>query len=117
TLEGLAYPTESTTDSPENYSAVQLFIQRAYQTQTHFSLEGNVPAVLAICRQVEGMPLALELAATWLRAMSCGQIASQMSGDLDFLATPLRNIPERHRSLRRVFTQSWTLLSADEQTI
>jgi DNA-binding CsgD family transcriptional regulator/tetratricopeptide (TPR) repeat protein len=61
------------------------------------------------------MPLGLELAASWLRAMSCQQIAERMGGSLDFLTTPLRNMPERHRSLRAVFEQSWALLSPAER--
>ena len=102
-LDGLPYPTESAVDSLENYGAVQLFVQRARQVQIHFMFDQNVQAVLSICRQVEGMPLALELAASWLWTMSCAQIASQIENDIDFLTSPLRNFPERHRSLLKVF--------------
>ncbi|MEO8394156.1 MAG: hypothetical protein ABI700_14295, partial [Chloroflexota bacterium] len=116
-LEGLDFPNESATDALEGYSAVQFFIQRARQTQAKFSLADSAEAVIAICQQVEGMPLGLELAATWLRAMSCSQIATQMQHQLDFLTTPLRNVPERHRSLRTVFEQSWSLLSEQEQDV
>ncbi len=116
-LDGLLYPTNTFTDALENYSAVQLFVQRARQVKIHFALAENAPAVLAICRQVEGMPLGLELAASWLHTMSCQQIVVQMTSNLDFLATPLRNIPERHRSLRMVFEHSWRLLSDEEQTV
>ncbi len=116
-LDGLSFPAESFAGSLEHYSAVQLFVQRARQMNTHFSLDENNQAVISICQQVEGMPLGLELAASWLRAMSCQQIVALMASSLDFLTTPLRNIPERHRSLRAVFTQSWNLLSSDEQAI
>ena len=61
--------------------------------------------------------LALELAATWLRAMSCQQIAVQLQRSLDFLSTPLRNVSERHRSMRAVFDQSWQLLSDAERQV
>lgn len=54
----------SNADSSENYSAIELFVQRARQVQKHFSLKDNLPAILSICQQVEGMPLALELAAS-----------------------------------------------------
>jgi predicted ATPase/DNA-binding CsgD family transcriptional regulator len=93
-LDGLSYPQESSTGSMGNYSAVQLFVQRAHQVQPHFSAEQNEQAVYAICRHVEGI-----------------------TNSLDFLTTPLRNIPERHRSLRMVFEQSWNLLSGDEQAV
>ncbi len=116
-LDGLAYPTASLAEKPENYSAIQLFVQRARQVQKHFSLEESLPFILSICQQVEGMPLALELAASWLHSLSHEQIVAQMSKDLDFLSTSLRNVPERHRSLRTVFEQSWRLLSADEQRV
>jgi predicted ATPase/DNA-binding CsgD family transcriptional regulator len=116
-LDGLSVPDDKPAEPLENYSAVRLFVQRARQTQAGFSLDDNAEAVKTICRGVEGMPLGLELAASWLRAMSCQQIAARMADSLDFLTTPLRNLPERHRSLRAVFEQSWSLLSRDEQTV
>ncbi|HET8842407.1 MAG TPA: NB-ARC domain-containing protein, partial [Ktedonobacteraceae bacterium] len=116
-LDGLSYPAASVADSAEHSSAVQLFVQRARQVQPHFVLNDHVHAVLSICRQVEGMPLGLELAASWLHVMSCEQIAARMASNLDFLTTSLRNMPQRHRSLRVVFQQSWSLLSADEQAV
>ncbi len=116
-LDGLPYPDALTTDPLEHYSALQLFIQRARQVQPHFSPDQNVEAIQSICRQVEGMPLGLELAASWLYALSCQQIATQMTENPDFLTTTVRNFPERHRSLRHVFEQSWTLLSREEQGI
>jgi len=116
-LDGLSFP-ENKTDIPlESYSAVQLFAQRARQVQANFSLDENSDAVRKICQKVEGMPLGLELAATWLRAMSPQQIAAHMEANLGFLTTPLRNVAERHRSLYRVFEQSWKLLSTDEQNV
>lgn len=118
-VDGLSYPAVPDVDSAENYSAVQLFAQRARQIQHPFALDAHVSAVLSICRQVEGMPLGIELAASWLRLMTCEQVAARMASTLDFLTTPapFRNMPERHRSLRVVFQQSWSLLSADEQAV
>jgi len=101
----------------DSYSAVQLFVQRARQIQANLSLEPNAEAVLTICRYVEGMPLGLELAASWLRVMSCAQIAVELEHSLDFLATSARNAPERHRSLRAVFDHSRKLLTPDEQAV
>jgi tetratricopeptide (TPR) repeat protein len=59
--------------------------------------------------------LAIELAAGWLRVMPCEQIAVQIQRSLDFLTASVRNVPERHRSLRAVFDTSWSLLSDTEQ--
>ncbi len=119
TVDGLAFPDEhsSTSASLESYSAVQLFVQRARQANTQFVLSGNLEAVKRICQQVEGMPLSLELAATWLRVMSCEQIAEHVGANYSFLTTPLRNVDERHRSLRTVFDQSWNLLLSAEQAV
>ncbi len=98
-------------------AAVELFAQTARRLQPGFSLDANQAGVADICRTVEGLPLGIELAASWLRTMPCQQIAEQIKRDLDFLATPLRNVPERHRSLRAVFEHSWGLLSEIERSV
>jgi len=116
-LDGLSFPENTALLPLESYSAVQLFAQRARQMQTNFLLDENAEAVRKICQQVEGMPLGLELAATWLRAMNPQQITAHMESNLGFLTTPLRNVAERHRSLYRVFEQSWKLLLTDEQNV
>lgn len=113
-IDGLPFPSTDKAEKLDSYHAVQLFMQRARRMQPGFLLDGNQEAIIAICQAVEGMPLALELAATWLRAMPCQQIAEQIRRDLDFLITPLHNVPERHRSMRAVFDYSWELLSSAE---
>ncbi len=62
-LDGLRVPDEQATDALDNYGAVQLFVQRARQLQSTFTLNDNAECVSAICRRVEGLPLGLELAA------------------------------------------------------
>jgi len=114
TLEGLPFPHDQSTLPIERYASAQLFAQRARMIQANFSLVENAQSITTICLRVEGMPLAIELAATWLRVMSCQQIAAQIERGFDFLISPLRNIPERHRSLRAVFEQSWQWLSEVE---
>jgi predicted ATPase/transcriptional regulator with XRE-family HTH domain len=116
-VAGLPYPAHDTNGETGKYDAVDLFTQTARRIDSGFSLVGNEAAVIDICRAVEGMPLGIELAATWLRVMPCDQIAGQIRRDLDFLATPLRNIEERHRSLRTVFEHSWNLLSEAERDV
>lgn len=73
--------------------------------------------VVRICRLVEGIPLAIELAAAWVRMLSCREIAQEIERNLDFLTTSLRNVPERHRSLRAVFDHSWQLLPEAERRV
>ena len=115
-LDGIDYPLIADFDNLERYSAVQLFMQSAQRVQPDFSLGNNAPDVLRICQLVEGMPLAIELAAAWVRLLPCSHIVEQLASSLDFLTSPLRDMPERHRSLRAVFDHSWRLLSHTEQT-
>src|SRR6185436_5413911 len=77
--------------------------------------DSHLESVIRICRMVEGMPLGSEMATTWLRIAPCSRIAAQLEHDIKALETDLRNVPERHRSLRAVFEHSWVLLSPEEQ--
>lgn len=110
-VEGLPVPEINV----EQSSAVQLFADRARQARHDFSLDNNIDAVVRICRLVSGLPLAIELAASWVRVLDCETIAQEIEAGLDFLATDMRNVPERHRSIRAVFEQSWRMLNEDEQ--
>src|SRR5690606_17586228 len=80
-----------------------------------FRLQDEYAGVVRICQLVEGLPLALELAACWLKLLPCDAIADEIQRNLDFLNTNMRDIPDRHRNMRAVFDQSWTLLSEAEQ--
>src|SRR5918912_3333037 len=96
-------------------SAVRLFVERAEQVVPGFALDdAGYSQVLRICRLVDGMPLGIELAASWASVLSCAEIADEIEGSIDFLATSMRDVPERHRSLRAAIDQSWRLLT-DEQ--
>src|SRR3989442_9889576 len=63
------------------------------------------------------MPLGIELAASWVSVLSCAEIADEIERNIDFLATSMRDVPERHRSLRAAFDQSWRLLSGEQQEV
>lgn len=116
TLGGLAAPTADAPDEPTE--AVQLFIQAIQQHNLNFTASAEATAALgAICRMLDGAPLGIELAAGWVRRDSVAEIARQIEQSAAFLATDLRNIPERHRSLRAVFRHSWELLPADLRPI
>jgi predicted ATPase len=97
--------------------AGQLFVSSVLRVQPDFSSYGQEEAIAAICRQVEGMPLAIELAASWVRVMPCAEIARQLAQNLQILTTTLHNVTERHRSFRALFDQSWRLLSLFEQSL
>jgi predicted ATPase/DNA-binding CsgD family transcriptional regulator len=114
-VRGLDVP-EGPEDVPQLHSAVQLFVERARRIQPDFSFDVCRDAVIHICQLVDGLPLALELAASWVRAMSSETIADEIRHNIDFLTTNQRDMPERHRSMRAVFDHSWHLLSEDERT-
>ncbi|MCB0186584.1 MAG: tetratricopeptide repeat protein, partial [Caldilineaceae bacterium] len=95
--------------------AVRLFVQCARRTRLDFDVEKEREAVLRICTLVEGMPLAIELAAAWLNAMNCAQIAEEVTRGLDILTTRYQNIPPRQRSMRVVMEHSWALLTPVER--
>ncbi len=113
-LAGLAVPDEGAAD-PVQSEAVRLFVERARQVRPDFSFEAELSDVVRLCRITDGLPLALELAAAWTRTLSCAAIADEIERNIAFLATGLRNIPERHRSIQAAFDYSWTLLSEEER--
>ncbi|RMF30837.1 MAG: tetratricopeptide repeat protein [Chloroflexi bacterium] len=119
-LKGLPYPDlgfrisdAGLSGSP--FAAVQLFVERAQQARWDFSPEEEGPAMVELCRLVEGMPLAIELAAALVGKQSCAEIAAGVKQNLDLLRTEFRDIPLRHRSVRATFDHSWALLSRKEQ--
>jgi predicted ATPase/DNA-binding SARP family transcriptional activator len=117
-VSGLSYPAGELADDLEGYSAVQLFMQRAGQVRRQFALaDGEARAVARICRLVEGLPLAIELAAAALRGRSCGAIAAAIETSLSALETTLRAVPERHRSIWATFEHSGRLLSDEERQV
>lgn len=123
-IHGLGVPAQGPLTSQElpsgwdRASAVVLFLQAARRANPAFRLHtDDYPAMAEICRLVEGIPLGIELAAAWVRMLTCGEIADEMKRSLDFLATTARDVPQRQRSLRAAFEYSWNLLAADERTV
>jgi predicted ATPase len=102
----MRFPQTDRPTNPEDYSAVRLFAQHARRIRADFSLADEEAGVVRICALVEGMPLGIELAATWVRALSCGEIADEIERSLDILATSSRNASERHRNMRAVLDRT-----------
>ncbi|MCB0108242.1 MAG: tetratricopeptide repeat protein, partial [Caldilineaceae bacterium] len=116
-LTGLAVPPLAMTNDPALYSAVQLFVQAARRVQPAFTLTtANGAAVVHLCRLVDGNPLALELAAGWLKMMPPALIVHEVQRNLEILRTETQDVPPRHRSMATVFEQSWRLLSNGERS-
>jgi len=117
-ISGMDFAQTSTLSAAENATAVRLFVQCARRVQPDFALnERHLPALLRICRLVEGMPLGLELAAAWVEILSLEEIAQEIEKSLDFLAVDWPEIPARQRSMRAVFEWSWRLLGDPERQV
>ncbi|MBK8783775.1 MAG: tetratricopeptide repeat protein [Anaerolineales bacterium] len=117
-VQGLPIPEETDFQVLENNSAIKLFIQRARQASQNFSLEAeDTAALVRICKLVGGLPLAIELAASWARILSCREIVQELEKSLDFLETRKLDVPLRHRSIKTVFDHSWKLLADDERDL
>lgn len=115
-LRGLPVPPLEDVGEIESYSAAILFLQAARRADAKFKLtDADKPALLRICRMLEGIPLALELAAAWVNLLSCDEIAREIESNIDFLAVSMRDLPERHRSLKASFDHSWKLISDAER--
>ncbi len=117
-LSGLPYAPLGQRKGVESFPAVQLFVQRAQQARPDLQLSPmDYQAITYICELVEGLPLALELAAGWTRAMSCMEIAQAIEAGAEALTAFAQDVPLRHRSLRASFEHSWRLLSPPEQRV
>ncbi len=117
-IQGLAVPDKDQIDGLTKYSAISLFSQRAAQANPRFELNAeNIEGVLRVCQLVEGLPLAIELAAVWVRVLSPEEIAHEIEINLDFLNAQMRDLPPRHWSMRAVFDHSWQMLTQEEQRV
>ncbi len=113
-LNGLAVP-EANGPAAHSFDALRLFAERAKHTRLDFVLDEHLQDVTRICQLVGGMPLAIELAASWSRLLSPEEIVVELEQSLDILSTSARDLPERHHSMQIVFEVSWQRLSEDEQ--
>jgi predicted ATPase/transcriptional regulator with XRE-family HTH domain len=117
-VQGLPVPEIEHPEAFGQGTSVELFLQRAKRANFSFTAtDQDYPAIVRICQHVDGMPLGIELAAAWVRTLSCEDIAGEIERDLDFLKTSMRDFPARHRSMRLIFDHSWRLLSNAEQEV
>lgn len=115
-LQGLAVPQPELQEDVEQVGAVKLFIARARKAQPHFALSPETHAsLLELCRFLSGMPLAIELAASWSRLLTPQEMLARLRHSLDFLESPASDAPQRQRSMRASFEYSWALLDDQEQ--
>lgn len=112
TLTGLSLSA----DSPEQSEAVELFAQRARSVAPGLELDADALAHVArICQRMEGMPLGIELAATWVDVLSPEEIADEIESSLDILEAEIRDVPGGQTSIRASFARSWNLLQETQK--
>jgi predicted ATPase/DNA-binding SARP family transcriptional activator len=111
-------PGEPDVPAISTYPAVRLFADRAAAVIPGFELDAaNAAAVATICRTLDGMPLAIELAAPWLRTLTAAQLAERLADRFVLLTGGSRTALPRHQTLRAVVDWSWDLLSEPEQAL
>lgn len=117
-MQGMDFPDLESPKDALAYDATKLFLQSAHRIRIDFTLiPADVKHLARICHLVEGMPLAVELAAGWVETLSLEEIAEEIQKSADILETDLRNIPERQRSIRAAFNYSWRLLTDNEREL
>ncbi|MGY0235191.1 BTAD domain-containing putative transcriptional regulator [Longispora urticae] len=116
-VESLDLPPDADGD-PTRYAAVRLFVDRATAARPDFTMDDRTAgAVVRICRALDGMPLAIELAAARLRSMGVEQVAGRLGDRFRLLTAGSRTALPRHQTLRAVVDWSWELLSEDERAL
>ena len=116
-LDGLPCPEDEDRDRIEAFDAARLFVRAAHRVNPALVPATEAAAIVDICRQVEGLPLALELAAAWTRVLSCDAIAAELRQGIELLRATDSAQPTRHASIEVVFEQSWQLLGAIEREV
>lgn len=115
---GLSIPAAQDDHAIEAYDAAQFFLRSARRVRSDFILsEGDKAALFELCSMLQGMPLALELAATWVRVFSLPDLVQEIRQDVGVLETTGQEVSERHKSIRSVFDYSWNLLTSEEQRV
>ncbi len=102
--------------APGECASVALYVDRAQQAKPDFALTAaNAETIGDLCRRLEGMPLAIEMAAAWTKIITPHKMLERMEHQLDVLVSRRRDLPARHRSLRATCEWSYALLSEDLQ--
>ena len=94
--------------------ALTLLALAGRRVRSSFDVGEDAASAIRVCRLVGGMPLAIEMVASWLRVLSLEEIATELTHGIDLLQGRSRNVPERQRDMRTVFASSWDRLSARE---
>lgn len=116
-ISGLETTWENPAEAHQT-SGVRLFVDAARRSNPGFELaDGDLEPLAEILALIDGMPLAILLAASWVDVLSVPEISDEISKSLDFLETELGDVPDRHRSVRAVFDYSWALLDEGQRSV
>jgi predicted ATPase/DNA-binding XRE family transcriptional regulator len=117
----LTLPTSGDHPSPEQlgrYEGIRLFMQRAQAANSQFTITTeNAPAVIELCRRLDGLPLAIELAAARVSLLPPEAVLARLGNRLELLTSGARDLPHRQRTLRATLDWSYDLLSAAERSL
>jgi predicted ATPase/Flp pilus assembly protein TadD len=117
-VHGLPLPDDAHAPDAASSDAVQLFVRSAQSVQPGFVLSpADLPYVVAVCRLVDGLPLGIELAAAWTRALTCAEIYEQITADMLFLTSAQRDALPHQRSIGVILDYSWSILDSTEQEL
>ncbi|MGV9596055.1 BTAD domain-containing putative transcriptional regulator [Streptosporangium sandarakinum] len=110
-------PPETPAAEALGFPAVRLFAERAAAVRPGYAVESEADAVLRVCRTLDGLPLAIELAAARLRSLTAAEVAARLDDRFRLLSRGSRTAQPRHRTLRAAVEWSWDLLGEDERTM
>ncbi|MER6348479.1 BTAD domain-containing putative transcriptional regulator [Streptomyces sp. NPDC001595] len=114
----LELPESTELEALERSSAVRLFVERARSADPSFVVDARTAeAIAAVCRRLDGIPLALELAATRVRALGIHQLLERLDDRFRVLKSGYRGAPHRQQTLQATIEWSWSLLTPEEQTV
>jgi predicted ATPase/DNA-binding CsgD family transcriptional regulator len=117
-VDGLALPAGDSADAADSSAAVRLFVERARAITPGYTVRpADRAAVARLCRRLDGLPLAIELAAAQAGTLGAAEIARRLRGDGGVLRNPARSAPERHQTLHATLEWSYLLLSEKERVL
>jgi predicted ATPase/class 3 adenylate cyclase len=116
-LTGLSLPPPHDDHHSEDYDSTSLFLSLARRIRSDFfpDKEG-MKTINAICKAVDGLPLAIELAVSWVRTISCSDLERELRRSMEILESSAGDLPARQKSMLSAFQYSWSLLGPEERT-
>jgi non-specific serine/threonine protein kinase len=117
-LQTVRADSQSAENNLISSEAAQLFLDRAAMvTPAYTPTRPTVAAIDEICQRLDGLPLAIELAASWMRVLTAHDLLAEIDRSINFLSSSAPTLAERHRSMRAVLDSSWQRLAAQDQQV